>query len=192
MLKCSNSGGYMQGLLCAECLRELDVFNYRDDFTADGASRVQLKPTQRLEDLESFHFDMPLRVKEILEATEGFIAMPHPPSATLADTARLAIFADIYEIEPLSQAALMSLYHKLTREPLDGDSIATVSEVTELVYNHTTGSDTDGNSKDKHVLRRMLSEFIAIHRGKFTASPTFMELLRKGGELPCDVLSATV
>jgi hypothetical protein len=50
---------------------------------------------------------------------------------TLPDIARLAIFADIYEIEPLSQAALMSSYQKLTREPLDKDSIAIVSEVSE-------------------------------------------------------------
>jgi hypothetical protein len=50
---------------------------------------------------------------------------------TLPDIARLAIFADIYEIEPLSQAALMPLYQKLTREPLDEDSIAIASEVSE-------------------------------------------------------------
>jgi hypothetical protein len=189
---CPEDGQYMKGLFCEKCLRILDVFNYRNEFTATGASKVQLRLSRRLEELQSFHFDIPLRVKDISEAMENFVPMPYPAPTTLPDIARLAIFADIYEIEPLSQAVLLSLYQKLTREPLDEDSIATVSEVSELVYNCTTGSDSDSTSKGTHVLRRMLSEFIAVHRGKFTASSTFMELLRQGGELPGDILSATV
>jgi hypothetical protein len=187
---------YLQGIFCSNCLRGLRVFTPWDEFTPDGKEKVQLRLTRRLEELQSFHFDIPLRVKDILEATEGFHTTAYPTSAilsaTLLGTVRLANFADIYGIEPLSQVALMSLYQKLTQEPLDENSVTIVCEVTEFVYNSTIVPATDSTSKDSHVLRRMLSEFIATHRGKFLVSPIFMELLRQGGELCGDILSFTV
>lgn len=193
---CLDDAEYLQGMACRKCLRSLGLLDWYNEFEPEGVKKVQLEPTRRLEELESFHFDIPLRPKDMIEAMESFPERTYPTSAILSATlpqiTRIAIFAHIYQIEPLSQVALMSLYQKLTREPLDEHSTTVVCGVTEYVYNSTIGSDSNITPKDRHVLRRMLSEFIATHRGKFLASPTFMELLRQGGELPIDILSATV
>ena len=90
----------------------------------DGARKLHLDLPGRLEEVEDFHFNMPLRVKDILGTTKDFILLPHSANASVLDTARFAIFADIYEVKPLSQAALVTIYRKLTQELLDEESIA--------------------------------------------------------------------
>lgn len=167
------------------------VHPINEDVSAERLARIQLQPVQSLKDLQSFHFDIPLRVQEILESTKGFI-IPYPPFASLFDITRVAIFADLYEIESLTQAALLSLYSRLTQESLDKESIATVEVLVEVVYNTIPNSYADTSSTSTHVLRRMLSEFIAVHRDKFIESPNFLRLLHLQDGLAGDVLKATV
>jgi hypothetical protein len=185
---CSQTAEYLLGLACVKCLRKMEVLGWSSELLAGGGTKVLLGPTRRLEEFPSFHFDIPLLAREISGAPGRFPAMTYPLPVTLSDTVKLAIFADIYGIDPLSQAALWSLYWKLAREPLDEDSIASVCEATELVYDHMVDSDTNDSTEGSHVYRRMLSEFIATHRDKFLQSRTFKELLGRGGELPGDII----
>lgn len=182
----------LQGLICTQCSKELGL-RHRDsrEISVEGLARIQLQPVQSLKDLQSFDFDIPLRVQEILESTKDFI-IPYPPFASLFDITRLAIFADLYEIESLAQAALLGLYSRLTQESLDKETIATVEVLVEVVYNTIPNSYADTSSTGTHVLRRMLSEFIAVHRDKFIESPNFMRLLHQQDGLAGDVSKATV
>lgn len=190
--KCPNNAEYVQGLICGSCLKTLGVLNYGGELQAGGASKLQFNPTPRLADLHSFRFDIPLRVEEIWSATRDDLAHLPLQSANLSDTAKLAVFADIYEAEQLSQTASMALYRRLTGESLDEESISTISETTSIIYNNTTTCHTRDSPSKHHILRKMVSEFIAVHRDKFVASRSFMELLAQGGELPVDVLTATI
>jgi hypothetical protein len=167
---CAQTGEYLLGLACVRCLREMQVLSWSSELMAGGGEKVLLGPTRPSEELQSFHFGIPLRAREISGAPGRFPAMAYLLPATLPDTAELAIFADIYGINPLSQAVLESLYQKLDREPLDEDSIASVCKVTEFIYDHTVDSDTNGSSGGSHVYRRMLAEFIATHQDKFIQS----------------------
>lgn len=86
----------------------------------------------------------------------------------------------------------MAFYQKLSQVSLNNESIVTIGQLAEVVYNNTPDSYADTFPNGTHVLRRMVSEFIAIHRDRFTASATFMRFLHQQGELGGDVLKATV
>lgn len=187
---CPESGEYVQGLVCAKCLEKLQVLTRWKEFTDDGARKLRLDLPGSLEELQDFHFDIPLRVSDILRATKDSISLPLPATTNLLDTARLAVFADIYEVKLLSQAALMALYWKLTQELLNEENIVSLCEITDFVYNKTPNRPTQTSIEGTHILRRILSQFIATHRDRFTSSQTFMQLLGQGGELAGDVLLA--
>ena len=184
---CSAIGKYVQGLFCAKCLGNLDIVTRGKK---DGAKQLQLNLPGFLEELQDFHFDIPLRASDILRATKDSISLPLPEIINLLDTVRLAVFADIYEVKPLSQAALVALYWKLTQEVLNEENIISICELTDYVYNNTPNRSIQTSIEDAHILRRILSQFIATYRDKFTSSQTFMQLLSQGGELAGDILLA--
>ncbi|KIW85651.1 hypothetical protein Z517_01043 [Fonsecaea pedrosoi CBS 271.37] len=186
---CSKKGEYVQGLFCAVCLQDLKVFSaWTTQLAEGGAEKLQLSLPEHLDELQDFHFNIPTRVKDILEVMENIIPFPRPATVSLLDTARLAVFADVYEVRALLQSALMTMYRKLTQEPLDEESITTICEVTEYVYNSTPNRPP--SAKSPHVLRRVLSQFLATHRDLFISSGTFMQLLSQEGELAGDILLA--
>ncbi|OAL33449.1 hypothetical protein AYO20_07305 [Fonsecaea nubica] len=186
---CSSKGEYVQGLFCRDCLENLKVFSsYSARLAEGGAEKLQLSLPGHLDELQDFHFNIPTRVKDILEVMENMIPFPRLATANLLDTARLAVFADVYEVRALLQSALMMIYRKLTQEPLDEESITAICEVTEYVYNSTPNRPT--SAKSPHILRRILSQFLATHRDRFISSGTFMQLLSQEGELAGDILLA--
>ena len=190
VLRCSRDGEYIQGIFCKECLNTLGVLRWNADLAEGGARKLQLDLPEYLEDFENFHFKIPLRVKDILGATNYLSSMPSSVPPNLIDTARLAIFADIYAVKPLLQAALATLYCKLTQQALDEESLANICELANHIYNNTPNRPHQTSARDTHVLRRIISQFIATYRSKFTTSTTFMELVRQEGELAGDILLA--
>lgn len=84
-----------------ECLSTLGVLRWNADLAEGGAGKIQLDLPECLEDLENFHFKIPLRVKDILGATNYLSSLPSSVPNNLSDTARLAIFTDIYAVKPL-------------------------------------------------------------------------------------------
>jgi hypothetical protein len=190
VIGCPRDGEYIHGPFCAECLQALGVFTWGKRLAGDGARKLQLDVPECLEELQDFHFKIPLRVKDILGATKDFSLLPHAANTSLLDTARLAIFADIYAVKPLSQAALVTLYWKLTQELLDEESIAIFCELTNYVYSNTPNRPKQTSVEGTHILRRVLSQFIATYRDRFTISPTFMQLVWQEGELAGDILLA--
>ena len=190
MFGCQRSGEYIHGAFCAQCLQALGVFTWGIRLADDGTRKLQLDLPGRLEELQDFHFKIPLRVKDILGTTKDFVLLPHSTNASVLDTARLAIFADIYEVKPLSQAALVTLYWKLTQELLDEESIATVCELANFVYINTPNGPKHTTVEGTHILRRILSQFIATYRNRFTSSPIFMQLVGQDGELASDIFLA--
>ncbi len=54
---------------------------------------------------QDFHFDIPLRVSDILRVMKDSISFPLSVMTSLLNAARLAVFADICKVGLLSQAA---------------------------------------------------------------------------------------
>lgn len=86
--------------------------------------------------------------------------------------------------------AVEELYLRLANAKLDEENITLISECIRLVYESTINETSDSLVTEHKTLRSMLSEFVATHRQQFLASPTFTDLLSKGGDLPRDVLTA--
>lgn len=176
--------GSAQGLLCGDHLGKL-----RNQ--CQGGNVLLLKLPRRLEEHQTFHFEIPLRAKDVQEAMKNPF-VPFLESASLFDMAKLAIFADIYEVEPLAQAALLAFYRMLSQEVVDQESVAKVCKLVNTVYDNTPCSFTNDRTERTHVLRRMLIEFVEAHRDKFAASQTFKQLLYQGNDLAADLFSTTI
>ncbi|KAK5045187.1 hypothetical protein LTR84_009520 [Exophiala bonariae] len=194
--QCLRPAEYCQSLLCGQCMLSLSLpLQQGEWWTWDGrlmpeaVEVIFFRVPERFEDFASYCFDVPLRVTEVLEARRDLF-VPFPSSASLFDITRYAIFADIYDVEPLAQAAFMIFYQKLSDEPLDAESISTICELANTVYDNTPNSFTDGSLQEKHVLRRMLSEFVAVYSVSFTESKSFMKLLSQGGDFASDLFLA--
>jgi hypothetical protein len=105
--------------------------------------------------------------------------------------ARLANFADIYGAEALSQLAYIGMYRRLAETSPDDESIVMVIELVEIVYDNFQNSSEECTFKGKHVLRRLLAEYVAVHRTKFLDSPAFNKIAAQRWEFISDVLYAT-
>jgi len=151
------------------------VLSWASERMAGGGEKVQLGPTRRFEELQSFHFDVPWLAREIW-ARFPAMAYPLPPRHSARHSLNLRFLQIPMGSIRCRKRFLRSLYLKLTQEPLDEDSIARVCEATELAYDRTPDSNTNGTSESPRVLRRMLSAFIATYRDKFVKSRTFTEL----------------
>jgi len=198
---CQKEADFSLGICCLQCLADCTSAVEqleREVWESDVSDKLLLNPHHRLEELQGFHFDIPLRAKEIVEAAQTLPGMAYPVSAlestTLLDTVNLVIFANIYDVQPLWQLSLMSFYQKLTQlqERLDKHSVSAVIQLVEVVYKTTMNSGADSDLEDKHVLRRMISKFIAAHCRTFVSSPDFVALLSQGGELAGDVLQTLI
>lgn len=186
---CSANGEYILGLFCRQCLQDLRILSW-GGFAEHGLPKLQLNLPRHLDELQDFHFNIPIRMKDISGVMEHVVPFPQLATASLVDTARLAVFADVYEVKPLFESALLSLYRKLTQQSLDKESITTICELTENVYNGTPDRPTQTSLRDANILRRILSQFLATHRDMFTSSETFMQLVCQKGELAGDILLA--
>lgn len=187
---CRGHGALLKSLVCEKCLSAL---NWPPVNSAPKrTSKLELMVPARLQELKDFRFDIPLRAGEIFKARTSLMAPQRPPTKSLLDAVKLAMFADLYGIEPLFESAVTEVYLKLTQEPLDKASFARLCEIADLVYENTPSAPLSESSAGNttHVLRKMILDFIAAHRVKFVASPSAHQLFFNGGEFCRDAVLA--
>jgi len=96
----------------------------------------------------------------------------------------------MYQVQPLLEQALVALYRNLATTSFDDDNLTTFIDLASIVYNGTMPASADAPYEEKHVLRRMISEYIAIHLQKFVTPSSLAQIARLGRDLMSDTLVA--
>lgn len=194
--RCGNDGVRANGLLCFECYERLKRYTNSKPTNDPTSERklLLLHVPQSLSKLERFHFDIPLRAEEIAGAKVATFSSLQSLYTNLSAIINLAIFADIYGVQSLLEAVSVMLYRKLAQESrnLENNDLEKILELANTVYENTASADHEQNLEEKHILRRMIADFIAIHHNKFARSLRFRETLFHGGDITCDVFAAMV
>jgi len=82
----------------------------------------------------------------------------------------------------------MTLWQRLVQAVLSETSMAAVCEFTSVIYPSTTNSHTGDLTTRRHMLRKMVIEFVAVYCGKLLTSQAFRDLISTGSELLVDML----
>lgn len=131
---CDNPRQRIDGLFCDQCWNELEG---RIILEADNATSLRVCIPSSLSKIESFRFDIPFRAMDISEVMTDHLGSLHLPWGNMLDIERLAIFADMYQVQTLSETTLLALYQRLAMASCDDNSFSTVIELAGIVYDGT-------------------------------------------------------
>ena len=178
---CQNRGQYMDGLFCNSCWCKLKVTG-----TADPYDHFQ----SSLKGLAAFRFDVPMRALDLAEVMTERLGALHLCFMNLIAIGRLAVFADIYKALELLEHIVIALYHKMATAACEQDDVDIFIDLAIVVYSGTPSADADTPYEDRHVLQRLVSEYIAVHLPKFVKPPSLERMASFESNLLSDVLVA--
>jgi hypothetical protein len=127
---------------------------------------------------------------DISEVMTDHLGSLHLPWGNMLDIERPAIFADMYQVQTLSETTLLALYQRLATASCDDSSFSTVIELAGIAYDGTPALRIDAPHEQKHVLRRMVSEYFAAHLDKFVNASDLTPVSGSQKVLMFDILVA--
>jgi len=185
---CYDAGDQINGWFCNSCWNDLRENIYVSSEEDGPKLRVHIESS--LSELASFRFDIPLRAVDIAEAMADEIGSIQISTSNILENGRLALFADVYQVQPLLEKALVALYRNLATMSFDDDNLTTLIDLASIVYDGTTPTSADAPYEEKHVLRRMISEYIAAHLQKFVTPSSLAQIAGLERDLTSDTLVA--
>ena len=104
----------------------------------------------------------------------------------LVAQARVWVFADCYGITDLNDISLFKLHRELCDFPVDNRSVKKVIELVDYVYANTS----DVEKVEELALRDLVIKYIICYADDLIRRTDFLELLRRGGHLASDFVTA--
>lgn len=173
------------GVLGSCCAENIEVLGSGDN---RGYSEDQLLSIDvpQIDGMELFRFDVPILAKEVASHMRGSTSsrFSADPMAIL----KASTFADAYNIPSLYKLAILELFEALATRDVMEDSIA---DLIKDVYQNTPNSGFEAAFGSKHVLRRMLSMYVAYHTNGQKIAPAIAHAMATGGEFAVDLYTAT-
>lgn len=169
---------YACGMLCWECIKSLNLSCNSTQLLSPGVHQMQ-------DDVEFFRFDVPMLAKEAaseMRQKTQTTCLKNP-----VEIIKIFAFSDLYNIPNLRKLALFEVFETLA---LRG-SAESLADLITYIYGTTPDSEGEATLGSKHVLRRMISAYVAYHSDALQTSPEMARMLRSGGGFGVDLFMAT-
>ncbi|KAK6372848.1 hypothetical protein LTR64_004767 [Lithohypha guttulata] len=179
----SNSCALAYGLL-----HKVSTYNMK---LAPGApALLRTSPEHINEDTNFFRFDVPILAKEVAStlrsSASGVIVMV----SDVLELAKLCVLGDRYEVPQLKRVAIFALFEELAWCDL-WKRPQYVVQLVDYIYDNTADSGFSSQYNTKHILRRMISCYVAFHARELQSFPAMAAVLCSGREVSSDVFMAS-
>ncbi|KAK5071455.1 hypothetical protein LTR51_005936 [Lithohypha guttulata] len=158
---------------------------------APGApALLRTSPEHINEDTNFFRFDVPILAKEVAStlrsSASGVIVMV----SDVLELAKLCVLGDRYEVPQLKRVAIFALFEELAWCDL-WKRPQYVVQLVDYIYDNTADSGFSSQYNTKHILRRMISCYVAFHARELQSFPAMAAVLCSGREVSSDVFMAS-
>lgn len=106
------------------------------------------------------------------------------------ELAKLCVLGDRYEVPQRKRVAIFALFEELAWCDL-WKRPQYVVQLVEYIYDNTADSGFSSQYNTKHILRRMISCYVAFHARKLQSFPAMAAVLCSGREVASDVFMAS-
>lgn len=153
---------------------------YSTDSDDPGYLTAQI---DRCEEIRVFRFDVPILASDI---SASLAHTTSHPSTLIAMKQRVNDwkFADVHGVSTFGDATVATLFEGLAMSEHKSEDIASL---TLYIYHQTPDGGHELDFKDRNILRRLISSYIAYHSAELQSSVTFRDLMCSGREVALDV-----